>query len=269
MERRQLRSLQNRLGHLEMARIVLTNSESCKTRVSYDLVIFRGDAPVSFVKKRSMESISLERRVKYDELEAMSMTIQSSVKDKILATSSETSKVENAPAEMLRDLDQQMEKREDDVGRIKKKIMSENLDVVKRWLAIQYGVRDAAESVRDTIGFEYCLASSSGWTKCSSRMANNRVLLAFNSFFLASFYSVVLGGMGPLVPALVDAIAGCDNHDLSRCSHFEYVVLDNKYSICSRSVIMEGNGVLHVMICQQLDNLVLNVYGKCGIIELK
>ncbi|GKC12689.1 hypothetical protein Tco_1009471 [Tanacetum coccineum] len=32
----------------------------------------------------------------------MSMTIQSSVKDKILATSSETSKVENAPAEMLR-----------------------------------------------------------------------------------------------------------------------------------------------------------------------
>ncbi|GJV54292.1 hypothetical protein Tco_1450033 [Tanacetum coccineum] len=34
----------------------------------------------------------------------MSMTIQSSVKDKILATSSETSKVENVPAEMLRDL---------------------------------------------------------------------------------------------------------------------------------------------------------------------
>ncbi|GJS22035.1 retrovirus-related pol polyprotein from transposon TNT 1-94 [Tanacetum coccineum] len=44
----------------------------------------------------------------------MSMTIQLSVKDKILATSSETSKVENAPAEMLRDLDQQMEKRADD-----------------------------------------------------------------------------------------------------------------------------------------------------------
>ncbi|GKE47144.1 hypothetical protein Tco_1478402, partial [Tanacetum coccineum] len=43
----------------------------------------------------------------------MYMTIQLSVKDKILATSSETSKVENAPAEMLRDLDQQMEKRAD------------------------------------------------------------------------------------------------------------------------------------------------------------
>ncbi|GJX44494.1 hypothetical protein Tco_0261170 [Tanacetum coccineum] len=44
----------------------------------------------------------------------MFMTIQSNVKDKILATSSETSKVENAPAEMLHDLDQQMEKRADD-----------------------------------------------------------------------------------------------------------------------------------------------------------
>ncbi|GJV99931.1 hypothetical protein Tco_1555183 [Tanacetum coccineum] len=44
----------------------------------------------------------------------MSMTIQLGVKDKILATSSEMPKVENAPAEMLRDMDQQMEKRADD-----------------------------------------------------------------------------------------------------------------------------------------------------------
>nr|GEX00450.1 putative reverse transcriptase domain-containing protein [Tanacetum cinerariifolium] len=44
----------------------------------------------------------------------MFMTIQLSVKDKILATPTDTSKVENAPAEMLRDLDQQMEKRADD-----------------------------------------------------------------------------------------------------------------------------------------------------------
>ncbi|GKB07111.1 hypothetical protein Tco_0835344 [Tanacetum coccineum] len=44
----------------------------------------------------------------------MSMTIQSGVKDKILATSSETPTIENAPAEMLRDMDQQMEKRADD-----------------------------------------------------------------------------------------------------------------------------------------------------------
>ncbi|GKA35838.1 hypothetical protein Tco_0722329, partial [Tanacetum coccineum] len=44
----------------------------------------------------------------------MSMTIQSGVKDKILATLSETPKVENAPAEMLRDMDQHMERRADD-----------------------------------------------------------------------------------------------------------------------------------------------------------
>ncbi|GJY67537.1 hypothetical protein Tco_0469775 [Tanacetum coccineum] len=44
----------------------------------------------------------------------MFMTIQSNVKDKILATPSETSNVENAPAEMLRDLDQQMKKKADD-----------------------------------------------------------------------------------------------------------------------------------------------------------
>ncbi|GJV18733.1 hypothetical protein Tco_1367753 [Tanacetum coccineum] len=44
----------------------------------------------------------------------MSMTIQSSVKDNILATPSETSKVENAPAEVLRNLDKQMEKIADD-----------------------------------------------------------------------------------------------------------------------------------------------------------
>ncbi|GKD37019.1 hypothetical protein Tco_1257226, partial [Tanacetum coccineum] len=36
------------------------------------------------------------------------------VKDKILATPSEMSKIENAPTEMLRDLDQQMEKKADD-----------------------------------------------------------------------------------------------------------------------------------------------------------
>ncbi|GJT46200.1 putative reverse transcriptase domain-containing protein [Tanacetum coccineum] len=40
--------------------------------------------------------------------------LPTSVKDKILATSSEMPKVKNAPAEMLHDMDQQMEKRADD-----------------------------------------------------------------------------------------------------------------------------------------------------------
>ncbi|GJT58857.1 putative reverse transcriptase domain-containing protein [Tanacetum coccineum] len=200
----------------------------------------------------------------------MSMTIQSSVKDKILATSSETSKVENASAEMLRDLDQQMEKRADDgkanvvTDALNRKEQVKPRCVRVMAMTIQYGVRgmilaaqseafkqenvslvgsvmdeahasrylvhpradkkyynlcdmywwpgmnrdiaiyvkspwilllnfqgqssskewsfdvdhlrlrweiyfvvlaDTTESVRDAIGFEYCLASSSGWTK--------------------------------------------------------------------------------------------------------
>ncbi|GJS41424.1 hypothetical protein Tco_0566467 [Tanacetum coccineum] len=156
----------------------------------------------------------------------MSMTIQSSVKDKILATSSETSKVENALAEMLLDLDQQMEKRADDgkanvvTDALSRKERVKPRRVRAMAMTIQYGVRgmilttqseafkqenvplvgsemdeahasskewnsgddqlrlrwmiylvvlaDAAESVRDTIRFECCLASSSGWTNYHS-----------------------------------------------------------------------------------------------------
>ncbi|GKF30453.1 hypothetical protein Tco_0100251 [Tanacetum coccineum] len=43
----------------------------------------------------------------------MSMSIRSSVTDKILVAQGEASKVENATVEMLRGLDQQMEKKED------------------------------------------------------------------------------------------------------------------------------------------------------------
>ncbi|GKC61889.1 hypothetical protein Tco_1089487 [Tanacetum coccineum] len=34
-----------------------------------------------------------------------------------------------------------------------------------RWMIYPVVLADAAESVRDAIGFEYCLTSSSGWTK--------------------------------------------------------------------------------------------------------
>ncbi|GJZ98261.1 hypothetical protein Tco_0670714 [Tanacetum coccineum] len=177
----------------------------------------------------------------------MSMTIQSDVKDKILATLSETSKVENAPAEMLRELDQQMEKRADDGCTLWIKLYSkyeyeiryhpgrENvvLDALRRKervkprrvgamaMTIQYGVRgmilaaqseafkqetysqkglqmgsinignerrdeslfrwmiylvvlaDAAESDSDAFRFEYCLASSSGWTNVGKGKAQS------------------------------------------------------------------------------------------------
>nr|GEU56866.1 hypothetical protein [Tanacetum cinerariifolium] len=57
----------------------------------------------------------------------MSMIIQSSVKDKILATPIDTSEVENTLAEMLRELDQQMEKRADDA-----RYTSSNLEKSKK-----------------------------------------------------------------------------------------------------------------------------------------
>ncbi|GJW97981.1 hypothetical protein Tco_0179789 [Tanacetum coccineum] len=133
----------------------------------------------------------------------MSMTIPSDVKDKILATPSETSKVENAPAEMLRDLDQQMEKRVDDgctlwiklyskyeyeiryhpgranvvIDALRKKervkprrgmmrmvVMDEARASRFRWMIYLMVLADATESVSDAIRFEYCLASSSGCT---------------------------------------------------------------------------------------------------------
>ncbi|GJT39015.1 hypothetical protein Tco_0938880 [Tanacetum coccineum] len=137
----------------------------------------------------------------------MSMTIQSSVKDKILATSSETFKVENEPVEMLRDLDQQMEKRADDgkanvvTDALSRKERVKPRRVRAMAMTIQYGsnrwkqkgdeslyfmdriwvllvgsvmveahasrlrwtiypvlLADAAESVRDAIGFNYQLS---------------------------------------------------------------------------------------------------------------
>ncbi|GKE29281.1 hypothetical protein Tco_1444665 [Tanacetum coccineum] len=36
-----------------------------------------------------------------------------------------------------------------------------------RWMIYLVVLADDAESFRDAIGFEYCLASSSGWTKCA------------------------------------------------------------------------------------------------------
>ncbi|GJW63181.1 putative reverse transcriptase domain-containing protein [Tanacetum coccineum] len=59
------------------------------------------------------DALNRKERVKPRRVRAMSMTIQSSIKDKMLAAQYEASKEENAPAEILRGLDQQMEEKED------------------------------------------------------------------------------------------------------------------------------------------------------------
>ncbi|GJS25726.1 hypothetical protein Tco_0486346 [Tanacetum coccineum] len=66
------------------------------TKVSYDLVIFRGEHQCCLLRREAWSSFEVsvgiteegevKRRVKLRRVRAMSMTIQSSVKDKILAT---------------------------------------------------------------------------------------------------------------------------------------------------------------------------------------
>ncbi|GJR67176.1 putative reverse transcriptase domain-containing protein [Tanacetum coccineum] len=126
-------------------------------KVSYDLFIFREEHQCCLLRREAWSSFEVrvgiteegevKGRVKLRRVRAMSMTIQSSVKDKILATSSETSKVENAPAEMLRDLDQQMEKRADDgkanvvTDALSRKERVKPRRVRAMAMTIQYGVR--------------------------------------------------------------------------------------------------------------------------------
>ncbi|GJR95558.1 putative reverse transcriptase domain-containing protein [Tanacetum coccineum] len=60
-----------------------------------------------------VRALSRKERVKPGCLRAMAMTIKSTVKRMILASQSEAFKKENKPVERLRDLDQQMESKED------------------------------------------------------------------------------------------------------------------------------------------------------------
>ncbi|GJS22633.1 hypothetical protein Tco_0451265 [Tanacetum coccineum] len=133
--------------HGERTQGVMKTLMNKKTKVSYDLVIFHEEHQCCLLRRGAWSSfevrvgiteegevvtylrfianfskivkplISLtERNQKYEwgaEQEEAFLTLKNDldVKDKILATPSETSKVGNAPAEMLRNLDQQMEKR--------------------------------------------------------------------------------------------------------------------------------------------------------------
>ncbi|GJW25082.1 putative reverse transcriptase domain-containing protein [Tanacetum coccineum] len=76
--------------------------------------IQRIDFLCSFRKENVVaDGLSRKERVKLRRIRAMCMTIQSGVKDKILVAQMVASKLENAPAEILRGLDQLMEVKED------------------------------------------------------------------------------------------------------------------------------------------------------------
>ncbi|GJX35992.1 hypothetical protein Tco_0247549 [Tanacetum coccineum] len=59
------------------------------------------------------DALSRKERIKPRIVRAMNMTIQSSIKDMILAAQNKASEAVNAPTEMLRGLDEQMERRSD------------------------------------------------------------------------------------------------------------------------------------------------------------
>ncbi|GJV36128.1 putative reverse transcriptase domain-containing protein [Tanacetum coccineum] len=59
------------------------------------------------------DALSRKEKIKPKRVRAMNMTIQSSIKDRILAAQKEAFEVVNAQAEMLRGLDKQMECRSD------------------------------------------------------------------------------------------------------------------------------------------------------------
>ncbi|GKA22170.1 hypothetical protein Tco_0708132 [Tanacetum coccineum] len=106
--------------------------------------------------------LSRKERVKPRRVRAMAMTIQYGVKGMILAAQSEAFK-------------QEMRIEIGSIGRSEMDEAMNSMVVGKgnsgddqlrlRWMIYLVVLADAAESVRDTIGFEYCLASSSGWTK--------------------------------------------------------------------------------------------------------
>ncbi|GJX87189.1 hypothetical protein Tco_0339203 [Tanacetum coccineum] len=97
------------------------------------------------------------------------------VRGMIPAAQSEAFKQENVLAERLHGLEQQMKRKGDknfllygsNLGSMdnSKEWNSSDDQLRLRWMIYLVVLADAAESVRDAIGFEYCLASSSGWTK--------------------------------------------------------------------------------------------------------
>ncbi|GJT58164.1 putative reverse transcriptase domain-containing protein [Tanacetum coccineum] len=94
------------------------------------------------------DALSRKERVKPKRVRAMAMIIQSGVKRMILAAQSEAFKQENAPAERLHGLDQQMERKED-----------ESLYFTDRiWISLVRGVRtvimDEAHKTRSKSGHD-------------------------------------------------------------------------------------------------------------------
>ncbi|GJY50249.1 hypothetical protein Tco_0441096 [Tanacetum coccineum] len=147
---------------LEVMRILQVHSERS---MKYEIRYHPGKANVV------IDALSRKERVKPRRVRAMAMTIQYGVRGMILTAQSEAFKQENG---MMRTvvMDEAHASRfaRCEVARIyldeissKEGILVDQLRF--RWMIYFVVLADAAESVSDAIRFEYCLASSSGWTK--------------------------------------------------------------------------------------------------------
>ncbi|GJW36644.1 putative reverse transcriptase domain-containing protein [Tanacetum coccineum] len=146
-------------------RIVLYNFKSWKQGFSYDLgrfVIVFIDDILAYSKSKEEHEVHLK------------LVLESLRKEKLYAkfskSQSEAFKQENVLVERLHGLDQQMERKGDKSLYFMERIWdllewnSSDDQLRLRWRIYLVVLADAAESIRDAIGFEYCLASSSGWT---------------------------------------------------------------------------------------------------------
>ncbi|GJR15950.1 hypothetical protein Tco_0798602 [Tanacetum coccineum] len=153
----------------------------------------------------------------------MFMNIQSNAKDKILATPSETSKVENAPAEMLHDLDQQMEKRADDDN--SKEWNSGDDQLRLRWMTYLVVLADAAESVRDAIRCRNDLDKEvlvkGKAPKMRRDIAKEHKLIKANPLSLR----IGLVAYRLRLPEELNSVHDtfCDNRDLSSCCDYVFI----------------------------------------------
>ncbi|GJV45499.1 hypothetical protein Tco_1430035 [Tanacetum coccineum] len=193
--------------HGERTQGVVKTLMNTKTRVSYDLVIFRKEHQCRLLRRGAWSSFEVsvgiteegevvtylrfianfskivkphtslternqkKERVKPRRVRAMAMTIQYGVRGMILAAQSEAFKQENVLAERLHGLRYLSENEIESPWILSvnfqdnsKEWNSGDDQLRFRWMIYLVVLADAAESVSDAIRFEYCLASSSGWT---------------------------------------------------------------------------------------------------------
>ncbi|GJW37505.1 putative reverse transcriptase domain-containing protein [Tanacetum coccineum] len=156
----------------------------CKPYLGRFVIVFIDDI-LAYSKSKEEHEVHLKLVLESLRKEKLKERVKSRrVRGMILAAQSEAFKQENILTERLHGLEQQMERKGDGslyfmdriwvlfIGSVmveahasSKEWNSGDDQLRLRWMIYLVFLADAAESVRDTIGFEYCLASLSRWTK--------------------------------------------------------------------------------------------------------